>query len=113
MPARSAMSTNQGGPDADASIGGVAAGAPRQDNPITPITHGNSASRPHRGVIVRDSGSGPRYSRRNAVGIHDRGRMDIEGIGKPHEHIEQRSVVHGLRDRRVGPSYVSSGLDLF
>ena len=39
--------------------------------------------------------------------------MDIEGIGKPHEQIEQRSVVHGLRDLRVGPSYVSKGLDLF
>ena len=39
--------------------------------------------------------------------------MDIEGIGKSYEQIEQRPVVHGLRDLRVGPSHVPKGLHLF
>lgn len=59
------------------------------------------------------SNSGPSDRRRNAVCVHDLGRMDIEGIGESHEQIEQRPVVHSLRDLRVGPSHVPKNLDLF
>jgi hypothetical protein len=57
--------------------------------------------------------SSPSDRRRNAVYVHCCRRVDIEGIGKSYEQIEQRRIVHGLSDLRVGPSHVSKRLHLF
>jgi hypothetical protein len=49
----------------------------------------------------------------NALWVHHRGRMDIEGISNAHKHIEQRPVIHRLGDLRVGPAHVAQRLHLF
>lgn len=38
--------------------------------------------------------------------------MDVEGIGQTDEEIEERPVVNGFRDLRVGPSDITQALDL-
>ena len=38
--------------------------------------------------------------------------MDVEGIGKADEKVEERSVVNGFRNLRVGPSDLTQALDL-
>ncbi len=38
--------------------------------------------------------------------------MDIEGIGKTHEEVEERAVVNGFGDLRVGPTSLAKPLDL-
>ncbi len=36
--------------------------------------------------------------------------MDIERIGEAHEHVEQRTVIDGLRDLRIAPPDIAQAL---
>ena len=38
--------------------------------------------------------------------------MDVEGIGKPHEEVEERAVVYGFGDLGIRPPRVAEPLDL-
>jgi len=38
--------------------------------------------------------------------------MDVEGIGKAHEEVEERAVVNGFGDLGVGPAGLAKPLDL-
>ena len=38
--------------------------------------------------------------------------MDVEGIGKAHEEVEERAVVDGFGDLRVRPPGLAQPLDL-
>ena len=38
--------------------------------------------------------------------------MDVEGIGKAHEEVEERAVVYRFGDLRVGPPGLAQPLDL-
>ncbi len=38
--------------------------------------------------------------------------MDVEGVGKAHEEVEERAVVNGFGDLGVGPAGLAKPLDL-
>jgi len=38
--------------------------------------------------------------------------MDVEGIGEPHEEIEERPIIDSLRDLSVAPPGLAQSLDL-
>ncbi len=49
---------------------------------------------------------------RGAIRVHQRRRMNVEGIGEAHEEIEQGTVVDRLRNLRIGPAHVAELLHL-
>ena len=38
--------------------------------------------------------------------------MDVEGIGEPHEQVEERAIVDCFGNLRVGPPHLAKPLDL-
>jgi len=38
--------------------------------------------------------------------------MDVEGVGEPHEEVEERAVVNGFGDLRVRPAGLTQPLHL-
>jgi len=50
--------------------------------------------------------------RRNARGVERGVGMDVEGVGKAHEEVEERTIVNGFGDLRVRPASLTQPLDL-